>query len=83
MGWENRADFKELEGHIIVSIEGVYEDSGEVVIVTETNLFKMYHNQDCCEYVRLNDFEYSLYNDLIGATIISAEEVVSDADSGT
>lgn len=78
--WSN---FKELEGHVIVKIDGVYEGSGEIVILTETHKFKMYHQQDCCEHVELYDFEYSLDNDLTGAIVLEAEESTSNYDEAS
>lgn len=87
MSWENRSEFKELEGHVIVKTDGVHEGSGEVIIITETHRFKMYHEQDCCENVELHDFEYSLHDDLIGATVLEAEKSTSNyeeaSESGT
>lgn len=87
MSWNNYASFKELEGHVIVKIDGVHEGSGEVIIITETHRFVMVHNQDCCENVDLYDYEYSLNDDLITATVLEAEESTSDyeeaSESGT
>ncbi|MNZ76081.1 hypothetical protein D3C78_945760 [compost metagenome] len=44
-------------------------DSGEV--------FKMYHDQDCCESVHINDIEGDL-SDLIGEPVTLAEESTSN-----
>lgn len=86
--WDKRADFKALKGHIIVKIDGVHEGSGEVIIVTETHKFKMFHEQDCCENVELYDYENSWgIDNYAGAIVLEAEESRSDyeeaSESGT
>lgn len=37
----------------------------------------MYHSQDCCEYVRIEDIDGDL-NDLVGSPILQAEEVTGE-----
>ena len=69
-----------LVGVIIKSIEGLEQYSEELVIKTDKGCIKFYHDQDCCESVYIEDFE--LDNDLSGAKIISAEEVVSYDETG-
>lgn len=51
------------------------------IIFTDTDgvQYKMYHSQDCCESVSLEDVVGDV-NDLIGAPILEAEEVMSDED---
>jgi hypothetical protein len=88
MSWTNIADFKDLQGHVIVSIDGVNEGSDEVNIVTTTHRFKMVHDQDCCENVALHDYEHSWgVENYAGATVLEAEESSSDyeeaSESGT
>ena len=39
----------------------------------------MYHSQDCCESVSIEDV-IGDPNDLIGTTVIKADETISDAD---
>lgn len=39
----------------ILSISGMSQDSESIVIVTETETISMYHYQDCCESVFVED----------------------------
>jgi len=52
--------------------------SGDVMLFIEQNgsEHRFYHEQDCCESVEIEDIEGDL-NDLVGDTIILAEQVDS------
>lgn len=66
-------DIKELEGKVLTSIEN--KDNLELVFTTnEGEQYKLYHVQDCCEFVHIEDINGDL-NDLIGTPILKAEEV--------
>lgn len=67
----------ELVGLTINSILGLDKESERVVISTNRGDFALYHIQDCCEHVRLNDFEIDA--NLSGAIITGAEFTESDA----
>ena len=69
--------FEDLVGHHIVDIKGLQKDSEEVSIITKTHIFKLYHEQDCCESVWLEDIEGDR-NDLIDGIVISAGEATSE-----
>jgi len=72
-----KADLSELAGKEIVDIVGMEKDSEEVTITTQCGTkFYFFHEKDCCEAVRLIDFECDAE---LGATIISAELVHSEA----
>ena len=63
-----------LEGKTLIHCF-VEKIKGESIyfITTEGKRYKMYHNQDCCESVSIEDICGDL-NDLIGSPIIIAEE---------
>lgn len=64
---------EELLGKTIVSIEGLYKGSQEIIFkCSDETAYKMYHIQDCCEQVDLDDF-YGEKDDLIDSPIIKAE----------
>ena len=55
----------------------VSKDKDEIIFVTATNeKYRMYHQQDCCEYVKIEDICGDL-KDLIGSPIVLAEEVTN------
>ena len=81
--WDNDyqygRDFSVLLGQTIVSITNGSDDdkprksSSEVHIKTkEGNEYKMYHEQDCCENVAVEDIEGE-WDDLIGTPLTQAE----------
>jgi hypothetical protein len=67
----NEIGISELVGKTITAIERT-ED--EIKFVTsEGEIFKMYHDQDCCEFVYIESVTGDLEN-LIGTPILKAEE---------
>ena len=75
-------EIKELEGKVIAKVTGLEKSSIEVRIFTECGKeYLFYHEQDCCESVDLVDFD-GCADDLVGALIVSAEEVNSDEPEG-
>lgn len=70
--------FSELLGKILMSIEKVENVEFDELIFTtnEGEMYKMFHDQSCCEEVKIEDIEGDL-NDLIGFPILQAEEVVN------
>jgi hypothetical protein len=78
MYWNNIVPFETLVGK---TLENVTEDGREVDFkVSETERYRLFHDQDCCESVYIESIDGDL-NDLIGTPIIMAEEV-SNADEG-
>lgn len=65
---------QELVGKTLVSIE-VSPDKDEILFTSTTGKqWKMYHDQDCCESVEVEDIIGNL-SDLLNSPIIMAEEV--------
>ena len=73
----------ELVGLKLKSVEGLAVDSGKVIFNTECGRqFKMYHEQDCCEGVSINDICGDI-EDLIDAQITHFEERSNSGDEET
>lgn len=69
------AQFNGMVFETITKIVGLEEDSELVEIHTASgDVHEFYHEQDCCEDVRLNDFEGDA-EDLVGALITEAFEI--------
>lgn len=68
------ANFSDLMGKTLTTI--VNENDELIFTTNEGEIFKAYHDQDCCESVRIEDIEGDL-NDLIGTPILQAEEVTN------
>jgi hypothetical protein len=70
--------FEELLGKTIIDISGAEIGSEDIVIKTaDGSTYRMFHLQDCCESVEINDICGDV-NDLIGSPILLAEEVNND-----
>lgn len=75
-----RLDVSIMTGMTIVDVSGLTKDSDEVFFTTTCGRqFKMYHEQDCCESVNIDDVCGDV-EDLIGAIIIHFEERISEGD---
>lgn len=70
-------ELQHLIGKTIVRIEGLKKYSEGVTFYTSDGGFLyMYHEQDCCEAVSLEDFVGEV-SDLVGSPILLAEEATS------
>lgn len=79
MSYYNNKQIEELLGKTITAIEVEKVKDHLIKFATsDGKLYKMYHNQDCCESVSIEDIEGDL-EDLIGSPILQAEESSSDS----
>ena len=75
MIWDN-IDVSVLVGRVVERID--YNDCDEIrFYMADGDAYLMYHSQDCCECVQVEDMEGDL-NDLVGSPILIAEEVSGD-----
>lgn len=71
----NNVDFEVLAGK---QLQGIALFDDEVIFYfTGAEEYKLYHSQDCCEYVYLEDVVGNVF-DLLHGPIVLAEEVSSD-----
>jgi hypothetical protein len=77
MWWNSETDIETLKGKVLLKIE---KSDEEIYFHTMDNeVYKMYHEQDCCENVYVEDVEGDL-EDLIGSPITMAETVSNETD---
>ena len=67
-------ELKDLVGRIITHIDPCEKDSDTMRFLTDGYEWIFYHDQDCCEWVRVEDVIGDL-SDLIGNPILLAEAV--------
>lgn len=74
MYYEKPIDISALNGKTITKIEGM-EAGNDLIIFTcdDGTKYKMYHEQDCCESVDIDDVCGNV-SDLIGVPVALAEE---------
>lgn len=71
MGYNDRVPIGTLRGKILTSIE---EQDDELIFRTnDGEAYRMFHDQDCCEHVSIDDISGDL-NDLLNTPIIMADE---------
>ena len=67
-------EITELIGKTLINID-VDMEKDEIIFTCENgDMYKMYHQQDCCESVVIDDINGDI-NDLIGSPILIAEEL--------
>ena len=67
------ANFFELKGKTIKEINGLKIGGREVYIRTNDGTYKLYHEQDCCEHVRIVKVIGNV-DELIGEVIFAEED---------
>ena len=78
MYYDEQCNFDKLKGKIVTEIKGCKVGSDEIrFICNDGSEYLMYHVQDCCESVTLEDIAGDV-NDLINSEIMLAEEVTSN-----
>ena len=78
MKYQN-CDFSQLIGHVIEEIR--VQNNEAIVFKTEDgSVYKMTHEQDCCEDVYIEDIIGDLY-DLKGHPILQAEETSNEGEA--
>lgn len=70
---ERYCEIDELKGVVLDGIEGATIGSDEIIFISGNNKWKLYHEQDCCESVELNDIIGDL-RDIVGSEILNAYE---------
>ena len=68
-----KTKFENLKGETLISVTGAVGDDVMDFVTESGKTFHLYHSQDCCEDVRINDICGDL-SDLIGSPIVLAEE---------
>lgn len=77
MSWRYKdVNYDELIGKVFTKVEQISND--EIYFYSEDGItYKMYHEQDCCESVYVEDICGNL-DDLVGTPILMAEEVSNE-----
>lgn len=74
-------NFEILKGKIVTKITGLEKDNDEVLFYClDGSIYKMYHEQDCCESVSIEDVCGDVA-DLLNVPILVAEESTKEGDT--
>lgn len=68
--------FEDLVGKILTKIENV-ENEELIFTLDNGDMYELYHEQDCCEDVQIDDIIGDL-DDLLNSPILMAEEVTNN-----
>lgn len=72
--------FSDLLAETIEAIDGLEVGSDRVSFKTANGEFVLFHQQDCCESVALNEIVGDMA-DLIGSPVVLAEEASNEAEA--
>ena len=71
--------FEDLLGKVLLNVEN--RNDAELVFTLDTGeKYMLYHSQDCCEEVLIDDIIGDL-NDLVGSPILMAEEATNEQEN--
>lgn len=70
-----------LIGSTITEVRGAFVGSENLYIVTNRGTLRLYHSQDCCESVQVEDITGDVA-DLIGGMVAVAEDRIGNAPEG-
>ena len=73
------AEFSEIVGKTVVNIKGGVGSDKMTFLCDDGTIYAMYHDQDCCENVSVEDIDADL-GLLIGSPVLVAEESTSDTN---
>lgn len=84
LSWEDRCvDVTVLVGKTMASVK---DQNDELVFTTvEGEVYRLYHSQDCCESVTIDDISGDL-SDLVGSPLTMSEEIegeIPEAEPGS
>ena len=68
---------QDLIGKVITKVEKIDEE--ELLLYTDDYVYRMYHDQDCCEDVHIDDINGDL-SSLVDTPVLFAEEVSSNVE---
>jgi len=78
--YNDRVKFNVLKGKVFNEIKVDRDDSASITFITnEGEKYIMIHDQDCCEFVTIEDISGDT-RDLINSEILMADEVSNDWD---
>lgn len=77
--WDKREDVEVLQGKTITNIDLSNDKEILIIETSDGQKYKMFHIQDCCEHVYLEDVVGEL-DDLVGSPLVRVEEVTSESN---
>lgn len=75
--WNSEVEISELVGKTLTAVVQSDDDETITFKADDGSEYRMYHSQDCCESVRVEDVCGDLL-DLVGSPILEASEETSD-----
>lgn len=79
--WKNQVEFSELAGKTLTEIHISSNDDEIIFVCSDGTRYFMYHDQDCCESVIIEDICGDI-NCLLNTPITMAEDISNECDNG-